>query len=62
MSEKNKKFDYYVLWSYIILDIVSTAVYLIRDAMQQNLYLQREITAAREVYNDNVVIWNREMF
>ena len=30
MSEKNKKFDYYVLWSYIILDIVSTAVYLMK--------------------------------
>lgn len=34
----------------------------IRDAMQQNLYLQREITAAREVYNDNTGIWNREIF
>ena len=34
----------------------------IRDAMQQNVYLQREITAAREVYNDNVGIWNREIF
>lgn len=34
----------------------------IRDAMQQNLYLQREITAAREVYNDNTEIWNREIF
>ena len=34
----------------------------LRDAMQQNLYLQREITAAREVYNDNVGIWNREIF
>ena len=30
MSEKNKKFDYYVLWSYIILDIVSTAVSLMK--------------------------------
>lgn len=30
MSEKNKKLDYYVLWSYIILDIVSTAVYLMK--------------------------------
>ena len=26
----------------------------IRDAMQQNNYLQREITAAREVYNDTI--------
>ncbi|WP_300358697.1 LemA family protein [Fusobacterium sp.] len=34
----------------------------LRDAMQQNLYLQREITAAREVYNDNTGIWNREIF
>ena len=30
MLEKNKKLDYYVLWSYIILDIVSTAVYLMK--------------------------------
>lgn len=30
MSEKNKKLDYYVLWSYIILDIVSTAVSLMK--------------------------------
>ncbi len=34
----------------------------LRDAIQQNIYLQREITAAREVYNDNVGIWNREIF
>lgn len=34
----------------------------LRDAMQQNLYLQREITAAREVYNDSIGIWNREIF
>lgn len=34
----------------------------LRDAMQQNLYLQREITAAREVYNDNTGVWNREIF
>ena len=32
------------------------------DAMQQNSYLQREITAAREVYNDTVDTWNREIF
>lgn len=32
------------------------------DAMQQNSYLQREITAAREVYNDSVNTWNREIF
>lgn len=34
----------------------------LRDAMQQNIYLQREITAAREVYNDNVLMWNKEIF
>lgn len=32
------------------------------DAMQQNSYLQREITAAREAYNDVVNTWNREIF
>lgn len=32
------------------------------DAMQQNSYLQREITAAREVYNDSVNAWNRDVF
>lgn len=31
----------------------------IADAMQQNTYLQREITAAREVYNDSVYQWNK---
>lgn len=31
----------------------------LRDAMQQNSYLQREITAAREVYNDTVNEWNQ---
>ncbi|QSF13548.1 LemA family protein [Mycoplasma sp. Mirounga ES2805-ORL] len=34
----------------------------IADAMQQNSYLQKEITAAREVYNDTVLQWNREIF
>lgn len=34
----------------------------IADAMQQNSYLQKEITAAREVYNDTVNVWNREIF
>ena len=34
----------------------------IQDALQQNAYLQREITAAREVYNDTVAQWNREIF
>ena len=31
-------------------------------AMQQNNYLQKEITAAREVYNDTVLEWNGLMF
>lgn len=31
----------------------------IADAMQQNSYLQREITAGREVYNDSVYQWNK---
>ena len=34
----------------------------IRDAMQQNMYQQREITAARELYNDTITTWNREIF
>lgn len=34
----------------------------IADAMQQNSYLQREITAARTVYNDRVSQWNRDIF
>ena len=34
----------------------------IRDAMKQNMYLQREITAAREIYNDSINAWNREIF
>lgn len=32
------------------------------DAMQQNNYLQKEITAAREVYNDTVLQWNADIF
>ncbi len=34
----------------------------IADAMQQNSYLQKEITAARETYNDTVNQWNRDIF
>lgn len=34
----------------------------IQDAMKQNMYLQREITAARELYNDTVNTWNRDIF
>lgn len=32
------------------------------DAMQQNSYTQREITAAREHYNDVVAEWNKSIF
>lgn len=32
------------------------------EAMQQNSYLQKEITAAREVYNDTVLKWNSDIF
>ncbi|MBZ4218324.1 LemA family protein [Mycoplasma tauri] len=31
----------------------------LREAMQQNMYLQKEITAAREIYNDTVFEWNK---
>ncbi len=34
----------------------------IQDALQQNTYLQQEITAAREVYNNAVAKWNTEIF
>lgn len=34
----------------------------IADAMQQNAYLQQEVTAAREVYNDTVMRWNADIF
>lgn len=34
----------------------------IADAMQQNSYLQREITASRELYNDTVLKWNQDIF
>ena len=30
--------------------------------MRQNSYLQKEITAARTLYNDTVAVWNREVF
>ena len=33
----------------------------ITDAMEQNSYLQREITAARDLYNDTVAQWNRDV-
>lgn len=34
----------------------------IADAMRQNSYLQKEITAARTLYNDTLVIWNTDIF
>jgi LemA protein len=34
----------------------------IADAMQQNSYLQKEITAARTLYNDTVAMWNQDVF
>ena len=34
----------------------------IEDCLQQNSYLQREITAAREAYNDAVLEWNSIIF
>lgn len=34
----------------------------IAEAMRQNSYLQKEITAAREVYNDTINAWNRDIF
>lgn len=34
----------------------------IADAMKQNMYLQREITAARDLYNDTINTWNRDVF
>lgn len=35
---------------------------IIADAMRQNSYLQKEITAARTLYNDTVAIWNQDIF
>lgn len=34
----------------------------IADAMQQNSYLQKEITAARALYNDTVNQWNSDVY
>ncbi|NMA43522.1 MAG: LemA family protein [Oligosphaeraceae bacterium] len=34
----------------------------IADAMRQNSYLQKEITAARSLYNDTVNQWNSDIF
>ena len=32
------------------------------DAMRQNSYLQKEITAARGIYNDSVLRWNQDLY
>ena len=34
----------------------------IRESIRQNTYLQKEITAARVLYNDTVNQWNRDVF
>lgn len=34
----------------------------ISDAMKQNAYLQKEITAARDLYNDSILKWNKMIF
>lgn len=34
----------------------------ISEAMRQNAYLQKEITAARQLYNDSVMQWNTDVF
>ena len=34
----------------------------IAEAMRQNSYLQKEITAARTLYNDTVATWNQDIF
>ena len=34
----------------------------IQEAMRQNSYLQKEITAARELYNDTVHRWNSDIY
>ncbi|MBR7145961.1 MAG: LemA family protein [Lentisphaeria bacterium] len=34
----------------------------IASAMRQNSYLQKEITAARTMYNNTVALWNRSIF
>lgn len=41
-------------------DLKAQAV--IADAMRQNSYLQKEITAARTLYNDTVAMWNQDIF
>ena len=41
-------------------DLKAQAV--IADAMRQNSYLQKEVTAARSLYNDTVGMWNQDVF
>lgn len=41
-------------------DLKAQAV--IADAMRQNSYLQKEVTAARTLYNDTVGMWNQDIF
>lgn len=41
-------------------DLKAQAV--IADAMRQNSYLQKEVTAARTLYNDTVGMWNQDVF
>lgn len=41
-------------------DLKAQAV--IADAMRQNSYLQKEVTAARTLYNDTVSVWNQDIF
>ncbi|KAA0894228.1 LemA family protein [Oryzomonas rubra] len=41
-------------------DLKAQAV--LADAMRQNSYLQKEITAARTLYNDTLSIWNQDIF
>ena len=38
------------------------AHHALADALQQNNYLQKEITAARDFYNDTVYRWNADIF
>lgn len=35
---------------------------VLADAMHQNSYLQKEITAARTLYNDTLTVWNQAVF
>ncbi len=61
--------DWHVAMSVIFLEGVVILLLVlcglreaIMDAMQQNSYLQREITAARSVYNSRVTQWNTDLF